>query len=83
MHIVEKLLEEIPEICECYKVTGEDCFVARLVARSIEQVDEIVDRVSEKAQTHTSIVKSQTIVRRAPPLSTPREQRASGARRRG
>ncbi|TIU05147.1 MAG: Lrp/AsnC family transcriptional regulator, partial [Mesorhizobium sp.] len=30
LHIVQKLIEEIPEFGECDKVTGDDCFVARL-----------------------------------------------------
>lgn len=81
VHIVKKLLEEIPEVCECDKVTGEDCFVARVVARSIEQLDEIIDRIAERAETNTSIVKSQPILRRPPPL-TPPEDRRSRARRR-
>lgn len=67
-HMVQKLIEDTPEICECDKVTGEDCYVARLIVRSMAQLDTIVDRIAEKAETNTSIVKSQVITRRAPPL---------------
>ena len=67
-HMVQKLIEDTPEICECDKVTGDDCYVARLIVRSMEQLDAIVDRIAEKAETNTSIVKSQVIARRAPPL---------------
>jgi Lrp/AsnC family transcriptional regulator, leucine-responsive regulatory protein len=69
LHIVQKLLEEIPEFGECDKVTGDDCFIARLYVRSIDQLDTILDRVADKAETNTSIVKSQPITRRPPPLS--------------
>jgi Lrp/AsnC family leucine-responsive transcriptional regulator len=48
--------------------TGDDCFVARVALRSMEQLDEIVDRIAEKAATSTAIVKSQPIPRRLPPL---------------
>ena len=68
LHIIRKLIEEIPEFCECDKVTGDDCFVARLFARSIEQLDEIVDRIANEAETNTAIVKSQPIRRRPPPF---------------
>ncbi len=68
LHIVQKLIEEIPEFVECDKVTGDDCFVARLYLRSIGQLDGILDRIAEKAETSTSIVKSQPIRRRLPPL---------------
>jgi Lrp/AsnC family leucine-responsive transcriptional regulator len=64
---VEKLIQETPEFCECDKVTGDDCFVARVYVRSIEQLDGVLDRIADKAQTSTAIVKAQTIRRRPPP----------------
>ena len=70
LHIVQKLIENIPEFCECDKVTGDDCYIARLFVRSIEQLDEILDRIADKAETNTAIVKSQPILRRPPPLAT-------------
>jgi Lrp/AsnC family leucine-responsive transcriptional regulator len=65
---VQRMVEEIPQFSECDKVTGDDCFIARLHVRSIDQLDEIVDRIGEKAETHTVIVKSQPLKRRLPPL---------------
>src|SRR5260221_232086 len=68
LHIVQKLIEEIPEFSECDKVTGDDCFIGRLHLRSIEQLDAILDLIIDKAETNTSIVKSQTVRRRLPPF---------------
>eukprot|EP00903_Cladosiphon_okamuranus_P001720 g1718.t1 len=68
LHIVQQLIQGIPEFCECDKVTGEDCFIARLAVPSIELLDGILDKISDKAETSTSIVKSQPIQRRPPPL---------------
>lgn len=68
LHIVQQLLADIPEVSECDKVTGDDCFIVRLHLRSIEQLDEILDRIIDKAQTSTSIVKSQPVRRRLPPF---------------
>jgi Lrp/AsnC family leucine-responsive transcriptional regulator len=68
LHIVQRLIKEIPEFCECYKVTGDDCYVARLFVRSIEQLDTILDRIADRAETSTAIVKSQPITRRPPPF---------------
>lgn len=70
LHIVQKLVEEIPEFGECDKVTGDDCFIARLYVRSIDQLDQILDRIAEKAETNTAIVKAQPIRRRPPPLAS-------------
>jgi len=68
LHLVQEQLRDIPEVCECDKVTGEDCFVARLVVRSIEQLDGILDGIASMAETNTAIMKSQPIPRRLPPL---------------
>ncbi|MFC4298306.1 MAG: Lrp/AsnC family transcriptional regulator [Castellaniella sp.] len=66
LHAVQKLLEAIPELSECDKVTGDDCFIARLHLRSIEHLDFILERITDKAETSTAIVKSQPVVRRLP-----------------
>ncbi|CAG2151053.1 MULTISPECIES: Lrp/AsnC family transcriptional regulator [Ralstonia] len=69
LHIVQRLIEEIPQISECDKVTGEDCFIARLFVQSIDQLDQILDRVADHAETNTAIVKAQPVRRRAPPVA--------------
>jgi len=66
--VVQKLVSEIREFSECDKVTGDDCFIGRLHLRSIEQLDQILDRIADKAETSTAIVKSQPVRRRLPPL---------------
>lgn len=66
---VETMMAAIPQLAECDKVTGEDCFIARLHLRSIVQLDEILSRIAEKAETNSSIVKAQVVPRRAPPLA--------------
>jgi len=71
LHIVEKLIRDTPEFIECDKVTGEDCFIAKLLVRDMEQLDAILDRVAERAETNTSIVKSSPVKRRLPPLKAP------------
>lgn len=71
LHIVQKMIEEIPEFGECDKVTGDDCFVARLFVRSIGELDHLLDRIADKAETSTAIIKAQPIRRRPPPLDIP------------
>ncbi len=68
LHVVERLIAAMPEVVECDKVTGEDCYVARLHVRSIGELDTLLDRIADKAETNTSIVKSQPVGRRNPPL---------------
>jgi Lrp/AsnC family transcriptional regulator, leucine-responsive regulatory protein len=68
LHVVERLIQETPEFIECDKVTGDDCFIAKLCFRSMAQLDAILDRITEKAETNTSIVKAISVRRRLPPL---------------
>ena len=68
LHIVEKLIQEIPEFIECDKVTGDDCFIARLVVRSMGELDGILDKIAERAETNTSMIKSSPVKRRLPPV---------------
>ncbi|MGU7813949.1 Lrp/AsnC family transcriptional regulator [Burkholderia sp. AW49-1] len=68
LHLVEEVLRRIPEFVECDKVTGEDCFICRLYLRTIEHLDDILSKVTERAETSTAIVKSTPVPRRLPPL---------------
>lgn len=66
---VERQIQSIPEFTECDKITGEDCFVARLHVRSMEQLDELLDRINVYAETNTAIVKKTSVPRRLPPMN--------------
>lgn len=65
---VERLIRNTPQIVECDKVTGEDCFYARLYCRSIDDLDVVLDPFHDRARTNTAIVKGQAVERRLPPL---------------
>lgn len=66
---VERLIQDIPEFTECDKVTGEDCFIARMCVRSMEQLDILLDRLNVSAETSTAIVKKTPVKRRLPPMA--------------
>ena len=72
LHVVQRIIQETPQFVECDKVTGDDCFIARLVVRSMPELDTILDKVAEKAETSTSMVKASPVKRRLPPLSRQR-----------
>lgn len=69
LHVVERQIQATPQFTECDKVTGEDCFIARLHVRSMEQLDEILDHINVYALTNTAIVKKTTVKRRLPPMA--------------
>ncbi|MFS0826466.1 Lrp/AsnC family transcriptional regulator [Pseudomonas phoenicis] len=65
---VERHVISTPEFTECDKVTGEDCFIARLHVRSMEQLDTLLDRLSLIAESNTAIIKKSPVKRRLPPM---------------
>jgi Lrp/AsnC family leucine-responsive transcriptional regulator len=69
LHVVERIIQETPEFIECDKVTGDDCFIGRLVVRSMGELDGILDKIAERAETNTSMIKATPVKRRLPPLS--------------
>ncbi|MGH3209923.1 MAG: Lrp/AsnC family transcriptional regulator, partial [Trebonia sp.] len=65
---IAALAGELPQVTECYRITGEDCFLVKLHAPSIEQLEAILDRFLVYGNTATSIVVSTPVPRRPPPL---------------
>jgi Lrp/AsnC family leucine-responsive transcriptional regulator len=68
LHLVERLIQERPEFVECDKITGDDPFLARLVVHTIEQMDDVLEALSEHAVTSTAVIKGTSVKRRLPPL---------------
>ncbi|MGH3072764.1 MAG: Lrp/AsnC family transcriptional regulator [Gaiellaceae bacterium] len=61
---VAALAQETPEIVECQRITGEDCFFMKLHVRDVEHLEEILDRFVIHGQTTTSIIQSSPVPRR-------------------
>jgi Lrp/AsnC family leucine-responsive transcriptional regulator len=64
---VAELAAEIPEVEECLRITGEDCFYLKLHLRSIEELPTVLDRFLLYGETTTSIVNATPVARRDPP----------------
>ena len=47
-----------PEVVDCRRITGEDCYVLSAHVRSVEHLEEVIDRFVGHGQTTTSIVQS-------------------------
>jgi Lrp/AsnC family leucine-responsive transcriptional regulator len=65
---VADILRSLPEVVECDRVTGEDCFVARAHLRSVAELERLIDRIIPFAMTNTAIVQSSPVERRLPPI---------------
>ncbi len=65
---VAEILRALPEVVECDRITGEDCFIARVHVRTVEHLEAVLDRLNPHAMTNTSIIQSSPVVRRLPPI---------------
>jgi Lrp/AsnC family leucine-responsive transcriptional regulator len=65
---IPQIAAETPEVVECYRITGEDCFFAKLHLRSIDDLEPLLDRFTPYGQTTTSIIHSAPVARRPLPL---------------
>ena len=68
LHKVEKLIAQQPRFMSCERVTGDDCFVAKLALTDVPELDDVLLPLHDCAETHTSIIKSHVIEPRLPPL---------------
>jgi Lrp/AsnC family leucine-responsive transcriptional regulator len=60
---------DTPQVVECFRITGEDCFLLKVHGPSIGQLEEVLDRFLVFGQTTTSIVVSEPVPRRPLPVS--------------
>jgi Lrp/AsnC family transcriptional regulator, leucine-responsive regulatory protein len=67
---VAELAQRTPEVVECHRITGDDCYFMRLWVRDVEHLEEVIDRFAPYGQTTTSIVQSSPVPPRAVPLET-------------
>ena len=61
---VAELARATPEVTECHRVTGEDCFVMRVHVRDVAHLEEIIDAFVLYGQTTTSIIQSSPVAGR-------------------
>ncbi|MFF7788966.1 winged helix-turn-helix transcriptional regulator [Streptomyces sp. NPDC007991] len=70
------LLDTTPEIVEAHHVTGEDCFVLKVVARSMRDLERTTGRIAALGSVATSVVYSSPLPSRS--ITTVVSQEPSG-----
>ena len=65
---IAQLAKDTPEISECHRISGEDCFLLKLHAATIEALEATLDRFLTYGQTVTSIVVSTPVPPRPLPV---------------
>ena len=58
---VAEVARATPEVVECHRITGEDCFFLKAHVRDVTHLEELIDRFTPFGQTTTSIVQSSPV----------------------
>jgi len=65
---IAQMANDIENVVECHRVTGEDCFIVKAHLRSLEELDPLLDKFLVHGQTTTSIAQSSPVPLRQLPL---------------
>lgn len=61
LSVVAEIIRELPEIAQCDRVTGEDCFIALAHVGSVSELERVIDRIIPYAMTNTAIIQSSPV----------------------
>jgi Lrp/AsnC family transcriptional regulator, leucine-responsive regulatory protein len=65
---VAALAAETPEVVECDRITGEDCFLMKIHVSAVDRLEDVLDRFLLYGQTTSSILVSSPVPRRDLPI---------------
>ncbi len=65
---IREVARATPEVVECHRITGEDCFFLKLYLRSIDDLEGLLDAFTPYGRTTTSIIHSSPVDNRPLPL---------------
>lgn len=68
-----ELAQTTPEVVECHRVTGEDCFIMKVVAADIRELESLLDEFLLYGATTSSLLVSSPVPLRPPPLPQSRK----------
>jgi Lrp/AsnC family leucine-responsive transcriptional regulator len=68
LRLIPGIAREVPNVTECYRITGEDCYFLKVWLRSIEDLEPVLDLFTPHGRTTTSIVHSAPVPPRPLPV---------------
>ncbi|MEA2363717.1 MAG: Lrp/AsnC family transcriptional regulator, leucine-responsive regulatory protein [Thermoleophilaceae bacterium] len=68
LHKVAELAQRTPEVVECHRITGEDCYFMKAYVRDVEHLEEVIDQFAVYGQTTSSIMQTSPVPVRGVPL---------------
>lgn len=70
LRLIPGIAREVPNVTECHRITGEDCYFIKVYLRSIDELEPILDLFTPHGRTTTSIVHSSPVPSRPLPVSS-------------
>jgi Lrp/AsnC family transcriptional regulator, leucine-responsive regulatory protein len=64
LHKVAELAQRTPEVVECHRITGEDCYFMKAYVRDVEHLEDVIDQFAIYGQTTSSIMQKSPVPRR-------------------
>ncbi len=61
---VARLAQDTPEVVECHRITGDDCYTMTAYVRDVEHLETVIDQFAAYGQTTTAIMQSSPVPRR-------------------
>jgi Lrp/AsnC family leucine-responsive transcriptional regulator len=58
------ILVSMPEVQECFRGTGDDCFIIKIAVQSIAHLDAVLDQVRDYGSSTTSVILSVLVTNR-------------------
>jgi Lrp/AsnC family leucine-responsive transcriptional regulator len=68
LQIIADIARDMPNVVECHRITGEDCFIVKAYLHDLEELDGVLDRFLIHGHTTTSIAQSSPVPGRSLPL---------------
>jgi Lrp/AsnC family leucine-responsive transcriptional regulator len=68
LHKVAELAQRTPEVVECHRITGEDCYFMKAYVRDVEHLEEVIDGFAIYGQTTSSIMQTSPVPNRGLPV---------------
>jgi Lrp/AsnC family leucine-responsive transcriptional regulator len=65
---IAELAARTPQVSECHRISGEDCFLLKVHVAGIEDLEAVLDQFLLHGQTHSSFVVSTPVPPRNPAL---------------
>jgi len=61
---VEVVAERVPQIIECHSITGDDCSIVKVVAKTVTELEQVITELTRCGVTSTSLILSSSVQRK-------------------